>query len=222
MAVDNTTLSYHWLIRRLTDRRFNTVERTELYLNALQGAALGWLVDFAVCAKLEHRGGDDERQREEDSLVCADAVDGLTDKALEAIRTAAQNGTLLGHQDLVDLLYRWRDLLGNDPTEVRAWTDRLLEDEQALIQLASRLTSETWSQQMGGVGLADRVSKPGIRTWVDENTDILDVEVFCQRLENLQGAGTLDEVEQMTVDQFLKAWGKQRERRSGRRFTFES
>ena len=222
MAVANTTLSYHWLIRRLTDRRFNTVERTELYLNALQGASLGWLVDFAVCAKLEHRGGDDERQREEDSLVCADAVDGLTDKALEAIRTAAQNGTLLGHQDLVDLLYRWRDLLGNDPTEVRAWTDRLLEDEQAVIRLARKLTGETWSQQMGGVGLADRVSKPGIRTLVDENTDVLDVEVLCQRLEALQGAGTLDEVEQMTVDQFLKAWGKQRERRSGRRFTFES
>ena len=221
MADTNTTSRYHWLIRRLTVRRFNTVERSELYLNALQGAALGWLVDFAVCAKLEHRGGDDERQREEDSLVCADAVDGLTDKALAAIRIAAQSGTLLGHQDLVYLLYRWRDLLGNDPTEVRAWTDRLLGDEQAVIRLAGKLTGETWSQQMGGVGLADRVSKPGIQTLVDENTDVLDVEVLCQRLEALQSAGTLDEDEQMTVDQFLSAWGRQGERRPGGRFTVE-
>ena len=217
MSVANTTLRYHWLIRRLTDRRFNSAERTELYLNALQAASLGWLVDFTVCAKAEHRGGNDERQREEDRLVCAEAVDGLIDKALNAIRTAAWNERLLRHPDLVDLLYSWRDLLENDSTEVRAWTGGLLEDEQALVRFARQLTGETWSQQMGGVGLADRVSKPGIRTMVDESTDILDVEVFVQRLEALQGAGTLDEEEQATVDQFLEAWSKRREWRSGGR-----
>src|SRR5690606_24614451 len=46
MAFANTSLRYHWLIRRLTADRFTLEERTEAYLAATDGAALGWLVDF--------------------------------------------------------------------------------------------------------------------------------------------------------------------------------
>ena len=55
MAVANTTLRYHWLIRRLTDQRFTLLERTDLYLAALQQSSLGWLVDFVGSAKDGYR-----------------------------------------------------------------------------------------------------------------------------------------------------------------------
>ena len=213
IAFGNTTRRYHWLIRRLTYQRFTLLERTDLYLSALQQASLGWLVDFVDFAKGDYRERENGPQREEDCLTHEDAIDGLIEDALEAIRSSAREGSLLNHQDLIYILYRWRDFLGNDPSEVRAWTNPLLENDEALVVFARALTGETWSQGMGFVGLGDRVPERGTRAQISESTDILDVDAFRGRLETLQGAGTLDEEGQKTVDDFLEAWRRRREGR---------
>ena len=68
--------------------------------------------------------------------------------------------------------------MGNDPTEVRSWTDPLLNDDNALVIFARELTGESWSQSMGFPGLGDRVARRHVQAQIDENTDILDVDRF--------------------------------------------
>ena len=211
MAFRSTTLRYHWLIRRLTAQRFNLLDRTVLYLETLKKASLGWLVDFTSSAKDDYRESENDPQREEECLIREDAVDGLVECALKAIRSSAHDGSLLNHKNLIYILYRWRYFLGNDPSEVRAWTDPLLENDEALLVFARKLTGETWTRSIGVAGMEDRVARRNIRADIDENTDILDVEVFRARLKNLQGTGMLGEEDQKTVDVFLEAWAKPRD-----------
>lgn len=212
MAVANTTYRYHWLIRRLTGDRFTLDERTELYLAATENASLGWLVDFVSSAHGDYHGRDNGPRRDEDCLVREDAVVLLVERALSAIRAAAADQSLTHHKELIYILYRWRDFL-DAPDEPRAFTDALLDDDDALVVLAGQFTSESWSQSLGLTGLGDRVSQRHVRAQIDEESDIIDVPRFRSVLERLQASGDLDEASQETVDGFLAAWDR---RRSGR------
>lgn len=210
MAIGDTSLRYHWLIRRLTSDRFTLNERTDAYLTATENASLGWLVDFTASARDHYRESDSGPRREEDCLTSEDAIAPLVDRTLTAIRAAAADGSLQQHNDLIHILYRWRDFTNNDPTEVRAWTDTLLADDDALVIFAREMTGESWSQGMGFQGLGDRVAQRHVRAQIDENTDILDVDRFRAELERVQASGQLDEPSQKTVDDFLEAWARRR------------
>ncbi|MCY4463314.1 MAG: P-loop NTPase fold protein [Albidovulum sp.] len=212
-AIGDTTLRYHWLIRRLTNDRFTLDARTDVYMSATENASLGWLVNFTAFAHDDYRERENGPQREEDCLIREDVVAPLVDRALAAIRIAAADGSLLHHNDVFYILYRWRDFMGNDPTEVRGWTDPLLNDDNALVIFARELTGESWSQSMGFPGLGDRVARRHVRAQIGENTDILDVDRFRVELEHLQGSGQLDEPSQKTVDDFLVAWDRRRDGR---------
>ena len=212
MASADTSLRFHWLIRRLTDKRFTIDERTALYMSTTQHASLGWLVDFVSSAKNEHyRERNGGTVREENCLTRDDVIEELVVRALSAIRAASEDGTLLQHKDLIRILYRWRDFLSNDPTEVRAWTDPLLCNNDALVIFAKGLTGESWSQGIGMFSLSDRVSRREIRAQINESTDILDPTRFQTALENLQEGGALDNESQKIVDDFLTAWERLRE-----------
>ena len=212
MAIGDTTLRYHWLIRRLTGDRYTLDERTDVYISALENASLGWLVDFTSSARRDYRDREDGPRREEDCLVNEDAIDPLVERTLTEIRASAANSSLLQHKDFIRILYHWRDLMDNDPTEVRAWSDNLLADDEALITLARELTGESWSHGMGFHGLGDRVAQRHTRAKIDENTDILDVDRFRTELERIQASSQLDELSQQVVDDFLEAWSRRRNR----------
>ena len=200
MAIESTTLRYHWLIRRLTTSRFDIDQRTDLYISALENASLGWLVDFVSSAWNDYHGSKDP-QREGKCLVSEDAAEKLRKRALDSIQLSANDGTLLAHQDLIYILYRWRDFLGNDPSEIRAWTDPLLEKPDALVTFARQLTGEGWSQ-----GSEDRVARTSIKAHIDKRSDILDVKRFRGQLGTLQLSGSLNGGDQETIDTFLGAW----------------
>ena len=157
-----------------------------------------------------HRGRSPDRKsktggplREEDHLVQEGVIGDLVKHALKAIRSSAANGSLLNHQDLIAILYRWQDFLDNDPSEVRAWTDSQLENDAALVTFARELTGETLSQRMG-----ERIPRRNKQVRIEENTGIFDMDRFCSRLEALQEAGTLDEEKHKIVEVFLETWRK--------------
>ncbi len=208
MSHASTSLRYHWLIRRLTRDRFSLGERTSLFLASTENAALGWLVDFVDSARTAYKGK--ETKREEDCLTDEDSIVELTERALSAIRESAKNDSLLYHRDVMSIIYRWRDFCGDQPDEVRAWTDALLGSDHALIILASRMTGTSWSQGLGMFGLGDRVSTPHVQVQLDETTDIIDVPRFMKNLEELQRSGRLDDESQSIVDIFLDARVKKR------------
>lgn len=211
-AMGNTTLRYHWLIRRLTRDRFTIQERTEAYLEATKCAALGWLVDFVSSARGDYQEREGRQPtREEDRLTTEAALTELTHRALNAIRSAVVEGTLLGHADLLRILHRWVDFMGNDPSEVRAWTNRLLADPKAVAALAKAMTGESWSMGMGGFGsMGDRVAKRSVIAQIRDDTDIIDTTAFRKALETIQDDNALTDEEQNTVRDFLEAWDRQR------------
>nr|WP_320142311.1 P-loop NTPase fold protein [uncultured Cohaesibacter sp.] len=214
MAMANTSLRYHWLIRRLTRDRFTIQERSDLYLVATRNAALGWLVDFVSSAKGDYQVREGRQPtREEDCLTTEAVLPALTNRALGAIRSAAANGTLLGHPDLLYILYRWIDFMDNDPSEVRAWTNALLLDPKGLVSLAQAMTGESWSMGMGGFGsLGDRVPRRNVTAQINDDTDIIDVTSFREALRAVQDSEAITAEEKETVRVFLEAWDHQRRR----------
>ncbi|MGO3928765.1 KAP family NTPase [Rhodopseudomonas pseudopalustris] len=215
MAMANTTMRYHWLIRRLTGDRFTIAERNGIYVTAIASASIGWLVDFVSSARSQYSKREEDQWREEDCLVGREILRGITVHALKALRSAAADMSLLSHQDLVYLLYRWRDFLENDPSEVRHWTDSLLSDPEALVILARGLTSQSWSMGMGGFGaLGDRVSVPTTEAQIDDKTDIIDVQAFRAALEGLLTDGTIEGNSLTIVREFLDAWNRKKAARS--------
>lgn len=211
-GIGNTSLRYHWLLRRVTRDRFTPEQRSHILVAAIQSASLGWLVDFASSAIDDH--ADERKQgpeREEDYLVQSSAIEPLRKYTLDAIRAASVDGSLIGHQDLVYILYRWRDLLDGDCTEVREWTGaRILEDD-SLITLARDFTGRSWSMGMGGFGsLGDRVSKATVVAQIGDDTKILDPQAFRVRLEEIAADGKLDQQDLTVVQTLLDAWDRKR------------
>lgn len=83
LRVGDANLRLHWLIRRLTRDRFSIDERTKIYVGALKGACLGWLVEFVISAKDNYREREGGPRREEDCLVAETAIDSLQSDALK-------------------------------------------------------------------------------------------------------------------------------------------
>ena len=208
-SVGNTSLRYHWLIRKLTRDRFTLDERTELYLEATKNASLGWLVNFVSSAKNDYRERRESEtpKREEDCLTRQDVIQELVSRALASIREAASENELLHHQDLVYILYAWRDFLGGDASEVIEWTSPLLEDEKALVIFSEAFTGESWSHGIGGFGfLGDSVATRKVTARISDNTDFIDQEKFRLNLEKLKNSAFSEEEDRKKVEEFLKAW----------------
>ena len=209
--IADTSLRYHWLIRRLTTDRFDLSERTILYLAALPKAQICWLVDFVSSACSQYVENEERPVVPENNLVSREALQGLSDLALSAIRTAAENGSLLEADDLLSILYQWRDFNDGDSSEPRAWTDSMLERNDALVTFARRLTGESWSLGLGTFGLGDRVSRREVRAQITDEMAILDVPRFREKIEALYEARVLDQDKQQDVGVFLEAWRRRRE-----------
>lgn len=215
MGLATTSRRFHWLIRRLTSDRFSIAERSVMYKAAIASASLGWLVDFVSSARGDYREREGQQRREEDCLVSQEMSEELTAFALGAIRSAAADKSLLKHQDLINILFRWRDFLNNEPYEVRNWTDGLLSDPKALIVLARGFTSQSWSMGMGGFGdLGDRVQMPTTVTLIRDDTDIVNVKAFRDALEGLVADRSIEEASLVIVEEFLAAWNKQKDGRA--------
>ncbi len=203
MGMANTSLRFHWLIRRLTKNRFSIDERTALYDAATQRASLGWLVDFVSSARHNYQERENRLLAEEDCLVSRDFLELFTNRALKAIRSAAEDRSLLSHKDLISILYRWREFLDDNPEEVRSWTDSLLNEDNALVILARALTTRSWSMSMG-----DRIATAGTSVQISDDTDIFDLKRLRASLERIRNDSMLDPESLDVVRTFLEAWDR--------------
>lgn len=207
MAMADTSLRYHWLIRRLTADRFTLEERTAAYAAATEHASVGWLVEFVRSARRDyHREGGP--RREEECLVTKDALEPLTRLAVTAIVAASENGSLLDHKELIGILFRWRDFSG-DEQAVRNWTSALLGSDDAIVVLARKMTGQSWSYGMGGFGsLGDRVSTATTRAQIDGADEIIDMKAFRAALERVDSEGKIDADGLAAVRTFLQVWDR--------------
>ena len=116
--------------------------------------------------------------------------DATCDELEEALRlrfrTAAADGTLLAGYGLIENLLQW-EKLGEDAA-VRAWTDRVLEDDAAIIRLAKAATQITQSHAEGDRVMRQRpsVHRPGL-------DKIVNVDRMIAQLDTLASAGPKDD-----------------------------
>jgi hypothetical protein len=214
MAMADTTLRLHWLMRRLTEE-LTIDQRTAVYQGALEHASLGWLIDFARSARGDYQPEENSGPTPpERCLVTQEAVGPIVDHALAAMRSAAVDGSLLALPKLVFVLYSWRLFNGSDPAEVRAWTDGILKDNRMVLTLMRALTASSYSVGMGFAGMGDRVATAHIQVFVPDDMDILDLVAFRAALERIQAERNVDTGSLDAVKAFLEAWDRKRAERN--------
>lgn len=117
-----------------------------------------WLIDFVSSAYSDHHPREGRDVDLTTCLTTADAVPVLVDRGLQALRQAAQTGSLLQRPNLMFLLYCWKQFAANDGAEVKTWLAERMQRDDVLVLLAKALTSESWSTGLGAFGtLGDRV-----------------------------------------------------------------
>ncbi len=214
-SIADTSLRFHWLIRRLTFDRFSLEERSSIFREIVPDAALGWLVDFTSSAWNQHHPREGRQsEAEETSLTTEEHAGELRQIALGRIRGAAADRSLIAQADLISILFEWRELAGNDPTEVLIWTKEILVDDEIVVRFAEAMTGESWSYSMGFDGLGDRVSKRTVKVRIDKDYDIIDQDAFRASLERIVREARLDKARLNIVSTFLEAWERDR---SGKR-----
>ena len=201
-GIGDNQLRIHWLLRRLTLERFDLPKRSAVFMTAAETAPVGWLVDFAASAYDDYHPREREQpEPEEKCLTTSGDADRLRQMAVEKIRRAARSGELIGHKRMPYLLFRWRDLAGDDGAEVKGWLDEHLAHDEAIVSLSKALTTYSWSQSMGDM-VARRITRAG----VSRLELILDKTRFRARVEELAAKPDLPPADAESVRAFLDAW----------------
>ncbi len=205
-SIGDNQLRIHWLLRSLTRDRFDLAMRSRIFVEACEGAALSWLIDFSESAYRDyHPREGKEPEPEQDCLTTAPDAEVLRGKALTRIRAASQSDELSRSKRLAYLMYRWRDLAGDGGAEVKAWAAKQMEDDPMVAVFSKAFTSYSWSQGLGMAGLGDAVAKRNTRANVGSLDHILDRDVLHARVEELAAKGDQGECGE-AITEFLAAW----------------
>ncbi|MDE2447119.1 MAG: NTPase [Alphaproteobacteria bacterium] len=204
--IGDNNLRIHWLLRSLLRDRTDLEQRSKILLGAAKAASLSWLVDLANSAWANYHPRDGQPKPSEDQTLCTEAdTKKLQQMALQRIRMASRDGSLLDSKRLHWLLYRWRDLAGSN-RPVRSWTSRQLTNESAIVKLAEALISVSWSQSIGFDGIGDRVAQRNEYVQQKGLEEIIDVKALKARLAKLEKNLPTDNASRQVSHRFLMAW----------------
>jgi predicted KAP-like P-loop ATPase len=141
-SIRNNKLRIHWLLRRLTLKRFDLPTRSAMLRTATKSAALGWLVDFACSARANyHPPAGRSPSPEAECLMTAADTELLRRETLARLRKASRSGELAGHADLATILYGWRQLSNDHGKKVKRWCDDQLTKNEMIIRFAKTFIS---------------------------------------------------------------------------------
>lgn len=209
LAMADNQLRLHWLLRALTLGRTTLEERSTILMSACQYAPLGWLVNFADSAYMNHHPREGKEPKPSDEcLITADDASLLRKRCLSQLRQAAHTGALVDAHRLLGLLHRWGEYANDDNSEVLAWTSSQIKDESMVIRFVEMLTGQSWTQGLDTTaGLSDYVARPCTRISLEGLETIFDTQAFRRRLEEI-AATNHDEHSPLASD-FLAQWGRQ-------------
>jgi predicted KAP-like P-loop ATPase len=198
-AIGSNELRVHWLVNRLVTDRFPEARRDEIYRSGMATASVAWCCDFARrCMRVyePEEGG----KRESDAIVSQSVARGFRDLALDKLRAAASDHSLVKNGSLPSLLFQWKNW--TTVAEVRAWTDSELERDDFAIAMADAVTSVAWVQGMGFGDLGDRVARPSRRVDVKPYSEILDVKRLDARIQEIDQHNDLTAEQRALIDAY--------------------
>ena len=212
---NSTTLKYHWLLERLTEKRFSIDERTDLYLSAIECSSLGWTVDFVASLIDDYQSQEEDRQKKQrEYRVKEEVLPMFVAKALAQIHEAAADLSLLRYANLSTILHRWKSFCNNDLSEVRQWTDLLIDKDEFVIVLAKAFTGYGLGQSVDISGINNYVVDKITQIQIYENTDVIDQIGFKDALERILSQKRLDQHSLDLVESFLRAWDNKKTKSS--------
>lgn len=201
-SLGNNSLRIHWLLRSLMRDRMDLPARSKILIGALKHASLGWLIDIASSAWVNYHPEEGNEPANEDKCIATKTdAEKLIKLSLQLIRSAASNGELIEHSDLASILFHWRNFADGNSVSVKQWTAVCMEDDHSVARFAAAFTSHSWGQS-----IEDLVAIRSDRAQVNGLEDILDINKFRKRLEQLAEKLPSESDDQQAVTRFLKAW----------------
>ena len=207
MSVYGTTMpGLRLLTRKLTTENFSLEDRSEVLLKACEGATLGCLVFMAGSAYGDHFASDQSSPKSpEEYLTTRDHALKLKDLAVERIRKAAADGSLINCPLLRTVLFWWREVGGGDE-DVRIWGSAVIKEDVAVARLARALTGVSSESFLG-----DSVPKRRFTAMTDGLKSVVDLGEFRARAEQVAREGKLPSEDREVLVKFLDAWRRQDE-----------
>jgi len=142
---------------------------------AQDGLSINWIVGEFFRRQLYDHRLLRTKQKEESELIFSEPE---LDKLLNTVKTriAAEDvKTLIGSIPKLNIyLYGWKDILGNDSSEVNNWVSKFCEDEVNFLHLLKELRQEAYSDRLYYI-----LSKKNV-------SDFLDWDEVIKRLETLR------------------------------------
>lgn len=180
-------------------RRFKEPLRFEVLKKAMsKGKAISIIVKEVTIFGQQHgKYGAEQPRPEEERVVSAEHLEELEKIALEKVRYAAEQNTLLQTPDLPHVLYRWRDWAGD--AEVRQWVQKVISDDQGLMTFLEKFLLQTFSWSW-----SDRVERIHYRLdpkWLEP---FLDPSQIIERVRSLAGNTGLTENQKIAINQFIQ------------------
>lgn len=199
--IGDNQLRIHWLLNNLLRDRLPQNRRDEILERVCETAALGWLINFSNRSNREHAPvGDQQHEDRPEPFLSNEVSDRISALALERIRTAAADGSLVGKNRIRGLLREWNDR--GDDGEVRQWTDVQLANNDFIINFAERAIWHSWTQGMGLFGDGDRVARRHDYVNLEPFADVLDVPRFRERVNQLLEEPNLAEEDRQKLEKF--------------------
>lgn len=189
------------LVWQLTSRLDDEQARYEMLRQAItNGSAVATIVDEVATFGQQHgKYGVQRGEPEAQWLVNAEHLDELEKIALQKIRSAAQNGSLLQSPDLPGIVYRWRDW-GNED-EVKQWVENVNSTDQGLARFLETFVQQTFSQTLG-----DRVGKTTNRLDPKWLQPFLDPAQIIDRVKLLAANPELTEAQRTAANQLVREY----------------
>lgn len=180
------------LIDRLPkDRRAQVLE------DALRETPSLSALSFSIVSLAREHGRhtDDAAKPEDQRRLTEDDVLRLETLLAERLRAAAADGSLLALPDALRVLYKWVSLAGEET--VKAWTARLLDDDEATVRLAQVVTTTSRVQSGNDprVHARPHVDRKGL-------SPILDVDRLVERVHALDPGA--DDAMRAIIGRFLE------------------
>lgn len=193
----------HWLLNSLLLDRFDEPTRTAIIREAAPVASLSWLMSLSSRCKSIKDKKDTDADRGENFADDA-TVEWLFDLSRDRIRAAASDNSLLAVADIERILYDWKHR--SSPEEVRAWTDKQLDNDIFISGMAAATIRRSWSYGIGGFGsLGDRVSKSYEYVNLEPLASFLDVGRFRDSVSRMLLRADLEPAQRVVLQKFKDA-----------------
>lgn len=178
---------FWFLMKRLLER-LDEPERGEAIRSAFDRAGALPGLCFALTTFRASLGRDSEIKPEDAGAPLVDATifEDLEGKLRTRLRAASQDGSLLAGPGLIANLVEWNRL--GDETAVRAWTDGVLGDDEAILRLAAAAIQFSRAHTVGDriIRRIPLVHRPSLEK-------VANVERMLQRLSAIAEAGPTPE-----------------------------